>query len=403
MADHKLLLDRCKYVNKISNTIIDNFLLYYAAGKDKVEPEFESRISRFKELAKEMPSNWVGLIKSQYIGHRIFRKRGLIHKYLHGAVIKARSAEEQEYLKEMATYPWRFSFSELNANPAPDFYEMQDVFTGEDFLLYSPSVTQTLSEHPVSLWFNLIGYNGSCWQTYGPVTAFQSFSSDDIFFYATEVNPAIESKEDLIKDLEDNPVRYMVLAWGSRYPLVVQQGHEVVQVIGEGACIEFNVQALRKDFRVEYAESVFQLSHEIWSEPPHFAQAYYDEESRTILLFALTDLGYQELAALLNNCGMVIPTESDIRLHISMGLVIKKALKRMPELNPYSKLFEIQTSKESQEQLSKLNQLLTLALPYINSGRQPDLEALANEAGVDPEIARDILQKAMDKISELRK
>ena len=280
---------------------------------------------------------------------------------------------------------------------------MEDVFKGEVFLLYSPSVTRILSDQPVLLWFNLIGYNGSCWQTYGPVISFHSFCSDDIFFYATELNPAIESDADLMADLDDNPVRYMVLACGSTYPLVVQQENEVVQVTGEGTYTGFDVQALRKDFRVEYAEGVFKLSHEVWSEPPHFAEAYYEEATGKILLFALTDRGYRELSALLIAHGMEIPTEPDIRLHIPMGIVIKKALKKAPVLNPYSKLFESRTSPESQAQMSKFNRFLALALPYINSGQQPDIAALAKEAGIDPELAGELLQTAMGRINELRK
>jgi hypothetical protein len=403
MSDYTLLLDRCQYVNKIFASLIDDFLVYYAARQDKVEREFESRISRFKDIEKEMPSNWKGMIKAQYIGQRIFKAGGLIHKYLNSAAVKARDAEEQEFLRTMAAYPWRFSFSEIRANPASDFYEMEDVFTGEIFLLYSPSVTRILSDHPVLLWFNLIGYNGSCWQTYGPVTAFRGFSADDIFFYATELNPAIESEADLMADVDDNPIRYMVLACGANYPLVAQQENEVVQVTGEGTYTGFDVQALRNNFRVEYAEGVFKLSHEAWSEPPHFAEAYYEEPTGKILLFALTDQGYRELSALLIAHGMEISTEPDIRLHIPMGMVIKKVLKKSPVLNPYSQLFETRTSPESQAEMSKINGFLALALPYINAGQRPDITALAREAGIDPELAAEILQTAMGRVNEMRK
>lgn len=403
MTDYKLLLDRCQYINKISVSVIDKFLMYYAARQDKVEREFESRISRFRDIEKEMPSNWKGMIKAQYIGQRIFRSGGLIHKYLNSAAVKARDTEEQAYLRTMAVYPWRFSFSEIRANPASDFYEMEDVFTGDIFLLYSPAVTRILSNHPVLLWFNLIGYNGSCWQTYGPVTAFRGFSADDIFFYATELNAAIESDADLMADVDDNPIRYMVLACGANYPLVAHQENEVVQVTGEGTYTGFNVQALRKDFRVEYAEGVFKLSHEAWSEPPHFAETFYEEASGKVLLFALTDRGYRELSTLLVAQGMEIPAEPDIRLHIPMGMVIKKTLKKSTVLNPYSQLFETRKSPEGQAEMSKINGFLALALPYINAGQRPDIAALAREAGIDPELAAEILQTAMEKINGMRK
>jgi hypothetical protein len=403
MPDFNHMLDRCRYVNKFAATLIDEFLVYYAARHDKVDREFETRFSRFKEVEKEMASNWKSLIKAQYIAQRLFKEQGLIHKYLQRGAITGRSAEEQQFLRETAAYPWRFSFSEIRANPAPDFFEMEDVFTGDIFLLHSPAVTRTIADRPALLWLNLIGYNGSCWQTYGPVAAYQSFSPDDIFFYATELNPAIESDDDLMADVDDNPVRYMVLAWGSSYPLILQQQHEVVQVTGEGTVSDLDVQALRKNFRIEYAEKVFKLSHAVWSEPPHFAEAYYDEASDVVFLSALTDRGYKELSVMLNAQGMKIPTEPDVRLHVPMMNVITKLLKRTTSLNPYSRLFEKRTSPEARDELSKLNRFMDLSLPYINAGQQPDLAVLAKEAGVDPELAAELFQKAMNRIYELRK
>ncbi len=403
MPGYEYLLKRCLHVNKISARIIDEFLLNYAAKQDKVDDEFENRFSRFRKLEKDMPSNWKGLIKAQYIAHRIFRQEGHIHKYLSKAAITARNAEEQEFLRHAAAAPWRFCFSEIIKNPSPDFFEMEDTLTGETFQLYSPSVSRILSEQQVLLWFNLIGYNGSCWQTFGPVSAFQSFDLDDIYFYATELNSAIDSENDLITDLEDNPVRYMVLASGSAHPRIFCQKHESVQVAGEGIATRFDVQELRKDFRVEYAGQVFKLTHQTWSEPPHFAEAYYEEGIHKIFLHALTDLGYTKMSAILIRHSLNIPTEPGIRLHFSMTHFLKKALGRTLEINPYGRLFYPTPSPDNEEQMSKLNRFLSLAMPYINSGKRPDIAALAREAGVDTESATEIFQKVVERINKLGK
>jgi hypothetical protein len=403
MPDYEQLRDLCQNVSKISNAAIDEFLLYYAATRDKVDREFETRISRFRDTEREMPSNWKGLIKAQYIGHRIFKEGGLIQKYLNHAAIKERGAEEQKFLRKMADHPWRFSFSEISANPAPDFYEMEDVFTGEVYLLYSRSVSQILSEHPVLLWLNLIGFNGSCWQTYGPVASFQCFCPDDIFFYATEINPVVESEADLVEDLDDNPIRYMILAAGSNYPLIQSRGHEVVQVFGESNSTKFEVQVLKKEFRIEYAAPVFKLSHAVWSEPPHYAEVYYEEASGIVYLSALTDRSYLEMSNILNSYGISFPTGPDIRVHLPLLKVIEKVLKKHLEINPYARLFEAKASPESEAMMAKLNQFMALALPFVNSGTKPDVDALAKEAGVDPEIARDLLKKSMNKMREMRK
>jgi hypothetical protein len=205
-----------------------------------------------------------------------------------------------------------------------------------------------------------------------------------------------------MKEVDDNPVRFMVLAWGSNYPRVIHQGQETVQVAGEGTATLFDLLQLQKDFRVEYAEQVFKLSHEVWSEPPYYAEAYCDEASGKIFLYALTEMGYEELWAILKVYGLNVSAEPDIRLHLSMGHVIKKVLKKKVEINPYGRLFETSTSPEAEAQLSKFNRFLSLAMPYINSGGQPDIAALAKEAGVDAASANEIYQKVVGRINKLR-
>ncbi|MEO6916670.1 MAG: hypothetical protein ABI151_14465 [Chitinophagaceae bacterium] len=39
----------------------------------------------------------------------------------------------------------------------------------------------------------------------------------------------------------------------------------------------------------------------------------------------------------------------------------------------------------------------------LNSGKTPDISALAKEAGIDPEQAKDILQVSMEKLEDMRK
>jgi hypothetical protein len=80
---------------------------------------------------------------------------------------------------------------------------------------------------------------------------------------------------------------------------------------------------------------------------------------------------------------------------------MEKLFKRRPELHPYSRLFETKASPESEEFMTKLNKFMALALPYVNSDKEPDVDALAREAGVDPETARGLLMSAMKKIKEM--
>ncbi|HNR08446.1 MAG TPA: hypothetical protein PKM27_14095 [Saprospiraceae bacterium] len=403
MPDYEKLKRLCEEASSISRTVIDDFLVYYAAFRDKQDREFDVRIERFRAMEKKMPAAWTPSVKMQYIGHRLFKQGGLIHKYLRSEDLKNREAEELNFLQELSASPWKFSFSVILDHPAPDFYEMEDVFRGEQYLLYSPAVTQTLSDHPVSLWFNLIFYNGSCWQTYGPLTGLQSYGPDDIFFYATELNESIDSDEELLEDVEKNPVPYMMLMSGSTHPILLQSGYEAVLIKGEAPLTGFDFQTMKNDFRIQFDSGVFKLSHKTLSDPPHLAEVYYDEKESVLHASAMTDYGYHELIGCLNGYGIDFPIEPDIRIHPSLLDLIRKLLNKKVNLFPYNHLFEEKKSPESEEFLAKLNQVLSMALPEINAGRKPDAEALARKLDLDPETVRDILDNVIGRVDKLKK
>lgn len=392
----------CEFSTRVFVDAFDDYLLNHAAHHNRLDPEFQKLYSPYKAIGRQMPANWKGLIETQYIGHRIFRKNGLIHTYIKNGSLEVLSASSRDHLVKMAAFPWRFSFSKVLHNPAPDFYEMLDMFTAEEYLLFSPSLTLGLKSGSSMLHFNLIGFNGACYQTFGPVIGLRTFNSDDIFFYASECDPSIASDEALVADVEANPLRYMVLAYGSEYPLLMSRGHEVIHSYGGCAFDNFELPDLKKHFKVEYAQQVFRLTHPTWSDIPHFAEAYIDEESGEVFLAALTDQGYQEFSRILANLFPGFPNDPDIRIHAPILTFIGDVLKRKLILNPYSPLFEEKQSPESEEKLSRLNKLLSLALPYVNSGREPVIEDLAKQAGVDPEEAREILNIAMNRAKELR-
>lgn len=85
-----------------------------------------------------------------------------------------------------------------------------------------------------------------------------------------------------------------------------------------------------------------------------------------MLLLALTDRGYLEMAQSLKVYGITFPVDPEIRLHLPMLTVIKDLLKKDVELNPYSRLFEVKSSAESDLVMKNLNEFLSRALPYIN-------------------------------------
>jgi hypothetical protein len=402
MPDFAYIRSVCQASTALSKTAIDDFLIPYAAQKEQLGREMDLRFGRFRKATQTLQPGWINLFKAQYIGHRIFRNGGLIKKYLTHAAVRDLTPAERNYLNDQAAVAWRFTFSTITATPETDFYQMEDVFSGDSFLLYSPSVAKTLAEGNVSLWFNLIGFNGHCWQSFGPVLSLRSFSPDDIFFFATELNPAVETEEELMEDVEANPVPYMMLVTGSNYPLTVHGDDEMIQTVGEHSLSSFDSHKFRDDFTVEYARDVYRLQLHDWAEPPHFAAAYYSEKRNTLFLTAMTDRGYEALARALINHGLKISAEPDIRLHLPMIICIKNILEKDLQLNPYEDLFNIKSTPEEQVNLDRLNNLLSLALPFINAGQVPDVAALAKEAGVEEETARDVLEQMTGRIRMLQ-
>jgi hypothetical protein len=393
----------CNDSAALSRTVIDEFLMHYAAQREGLSEKIDRLIAPYRQVTKTFQPGWIGMIKAQYIGHRIFKKDGLIKKYLNHATLKTLTRVEQEYLKRQSECPWRYSYSIITANPAPDFYEMEDVFTWEPYLLYSPSISKTLLEGPVSLWFNLVGFNGACWQTFGPVISFRGFEPDDIFFFGTEINPKIATEEDLIADIEKNPIPYTMLINGSQYPSIMNGKDQVLQLIAEHKIESFDTDSLRADFTIEYSQGIYRLKFGSWAEPPHFAAAYYVEEDHRLILTSLTDRGFQALVARLNKHRLGLWSEPDIRVNLSMLTCIKTILGKDLQLNPYEVYFTVKPTPSEQDSLNKLNRLLSLALPFINSGQEPDVQALANEVGVDEEIALELLSNSMKKIKTLQK
>lgn len=192
MPNYKSVTAHCQVNSKISEKVIDEWLVPYAAEKDRLDKHFTKRIKRFSGAANQLAGKDINMLISQHIGHSVFKEGGLINKYLNHSQVKARPSEEYAFLEYQAANPWKFAFTVIVDEPASDFFTMEDVFTGENYLVYSPGTGLTIREQgQILLWFNLIAFNGQCWQTFGPVVGYNSFDADDIFFFAIELSDRV--------------------------------------------------------------------------------------------------------------------------------------------------------------------------------------------------------------------
>lgn len=402
MIDYKAIQDHCRKTTETGMAVLDDFLIYYAADREKLGREMDNRLAPYRHVIRNLDPSWINYFKAQYIAHRLFKKDGLIQQYMNHSAVKDLSEEERAYLKQQSAQPWRFSFSVITGRPAEDFYEMQDVFTSERFLLYSTGVTQIVSEHPVALWFNLIAFNGRCWQSYGPIGHYQSFGPDDIRYYASELNPRewFEEDAEILENVGKNPFPYMMLINGATLPVMVHKDDRIEHHFAEYDDDAFTFTDLETSFRIEYNDGLYRLSLNKWSDHPHFAIAYYDEKEELLLVCAMTARGFEALIKKLNQCGYELDPDPDFQVNVSMLTTAQTILKKKHISLQYSALFETPTSPEPEqpEALDKLNEFLSLALPDINNGRQPDIEALVKRTGVDPDLARQIVQNVLDKL-----
>ena len=397
--DYSSLVKKCNKLSEFSEPILTD-IMYYAAKRDRLSERFDLLAKKYKQVFGKLDPAKQRLFKTQYIIHEVLKNKGLIHKYLNHSRIKALPREEYAYLQTQAENPWRFTFWFVMNSPSADFFEAVDIFTGDEFLLYSPGVSRTLQEMSVVTFGGLISSNGDCYQTFGPLIGFRSFQADDIFFYAGELDPAIETTDDLTDLIAKDLFSFLLLSVYSNFPKVQHQDQEILYVLSFLDIENFEMGAWENDFRVEYSREVFKMSLKKLEEFPHYACVYYHEQTKEMTISAMTDFGYNSLVSQLNNMGIQVPEEPDIRLHTSMKSAIREITGRDPELIPFESYFsqEFDTKVNSPE-LDALNDFLAELVPAINSRARFDLEDLIQKSGADPEAAKAIYEDLMRKLN----
>lgn len=405
MTDFKKILKVCRQDSLFTRDVIDNKLISYAASHDNLEREVIKRLSPYRHITNKVGKNWTEMIMSQYIAHRIFRQGGFIRKYINHSEMKSLTSEEFHFIHRQIKVPWSFSFSFILNRPEKYFFKMQDVLLGQSYLLYSPGLEDILSKEQALMFFNLICFNGECWQTYGPISYYKGFEPYDIAFFASELDPSIDIENGLSisENIDNNPVPYMMLFSGGNYPLNMYEDEQLVQVLAEYDVDFIDTKKLREDFIVEYNKDVYKLGLKQWGEHPHFASAYFDENEKILLLYAFTERGFKELTKVLIKHGFNVEQKPFLKVNMSMLVTANSITKKEIVLNEYENLFTVKTSPEKQKELDKINAFMSMVTDELNQGKQPDVETLANKADIDVAAAKDLFAQIMSKFDNLKK
>jgi len=403
MINHEEIRSICEKSSRISARVVDDYLIAYAAGHQGMEKQMNRKFDRFRPVCRQLGKRTVNMLKSQYLAHRTFRDGGLLEKFMKHPALNRFTGEERDYLLQQLEYPWRFSFSVIVDRPTSDFFMMEDVFTGELFLLFSPGVSDILLTADPQLWFNLIGFNGACWQSFGPVVYYLGFEPGDIWFYATELNPDLEDPREIMADVELDPLPYMMLVSGSNLPLTFHREDQLLFLLAEHDLADLDTAAMKRSFKTEYDQGVYRLSLIRWDKHPHFAQAFLDENEQLLLFSAMTGRGFDALVEAFNAFGFSYPAEPYLRVNMTMLSTSSEVLNKTIVLNEYLNLFQEEGDPEKDKVLEDINAFISLVLPDINAGRDPDIEKAARLSGVDLETARSVVasvKKSLDNLPE---
>lgn len=391
----------CLKYKEISQKVIDDFLLYYAGEKDKLSNLFDRKIKKHKKAAAEIHQSTINMMKSQFIVHKVFKKEGLIHKYLNHSAIKDLVPEKYNFLKEQAKVPWRFSYGNIVGNPAQDFYEILDEFTEEKYLLFSPGLTKTIEDFPgTEFIFNLIAFNGKCYETYGPIGGFNSLDGDDIFYFATLKNSQIAFDDDILQDIEKDPLPYCLLISSMGLPDVIGRGYEMALHRSMDYLEDIDLEKLKSNFSVRKEMGVYRFTLDEIKDFPHFAKCYFDTKSSEFLATADTAFGYDEMQQALKNSGVEIPEISDIKVHLGILPTFENVLNRKITTDPYATIFndEAEDADIQDTDLESVNEALGEMVESINSRKKIDFETLSKNYGVEVETLKSI---AIDLYSKL--
>ncbi len=401
IIDYKEIRRLCEKSSRITERVVDDFLLGFAARHHGLEKKMNLAFSRYRHVSSKFEKETVNLFKSQFIMHRVFSEGGLIGKFLKNPSLDRFMGEERSYLIQQAQVPWRFSFAEIIEEPEKDFYRMKDVFSREDYLLFSPSISDLKESGDAWLWFNLIGYNGSCWQSYGPIGAFQSFEHEDIFFFASEKNPDVEDESEVQKDIENDPIAYMMLLSGAAFPRTFHDKDEIIFLMAEHDLETLDTAGLKKGFKSEFDSGVYRFTHKMFGEHPHFAQVFFDEDEKILLFSSMTEMGFLKLIEDFNALGYSFPSIPYFHVRLQMIVTTEDILKKKIVLNEYELLFPEKSDPVDAKAVEDLNAFVSIVLPEINAGRTPDIEGAAQKTGVHIETAHDVVDMIKGKRNEI--
>ncbi|TVR78374.1 MAG: hypothetical protein EA409_10635 [Saprospirales bacterium] len=414
LTEARKISQYCEVRMEICKNLVDNELVPYSAKHDKTDQKFNRELNNYSIAAKGIPESLIASLRGQFMGFTIFKKGGLIKKYLENGVFSNKSREEISYLKGFLKKPMRYAFCHLLEKKASDFYLLHDSMLDKEFLIYSPAMTRTMRDldQVIDFWLLLINDNGKCFETYGPVLYFMSLSTDDVIFFAISKmagkNLGKNIGKEFSKDLNNDPVPYLMLAKAMTFNQTVVRGQPVL-LFTSAQELEFLIdpELLEFNFEIEYNQGVYKLGLINLDQWPHFSRAYFNEDTLSLEIHSMTENGFLSLIDALHKCGIIVDDEPDFVLQPYLSGLIQEILKKDGNPDEYGILFNeeddlLPGGEDSDEQMESMNNFLFLLLEDLNQGKEPNLKELSKKSNLPMEVAQQLMEIAKNQIERTK-
>ncbi len=385
--DYTSIRQHCKRSRDINKKVIDDFLMNFAAHRDKTGSKMSYYYKKYSHIIKKLGEDFFSSVMAEYIVGNALRANGTIHKNLNHPEILSKDKKTIEYINFLSNHPWRYTFAHIVEKPEKEFFFIEDQFLGDELLVYSPGMEKYCnSGHQNSLYFMLIGYNGECWETFGAIIAMKSITAEDIYIFGTELSVKVDSDESLMELVYSDPMPFFMLALTMETP-VTRTGDDILaNFVAEEEINDINTEKLKKTFIVKWNKGVYQFTMKNMAGPPHFASAYFIERTNILYRYSMTEYGFRQMSNQLIKAGIDVDPEPDYSLTIAMLFVMEKILKKKFDINRYEKDFTVTNPENSDDEMvDKLNKFMELLIPYINNGITPDIVSLSKQCGINPE------------------
>jgi hypothetical protein len=419
--DYKAIESHCHSHSEISKGLIDEYLMYYASSRFKLDKQFDQEVKRHKFMTSRWNPAVLRYFKAMYINGEIFGRNGCLSDILVDPNLRSLTDDEIELLEIQKEHPWQFSLTAILEKVAPDFYKVVDCFSEEIFLLYSPSTTNILEQDGDKLIYMQRLYNGLCWQSSGIIFAHHVLDEDDFFFFATELNDEIESDLMVSDEMNTNPLPFMLLYEFSEIPQILQGGIISRICYSEEEDVQLDLKKLELDFRISTYKQFVDLKLLTFEGFPHFTRAIYNTNSRQLTLHASSIEGFASLYNKLQECGVPIDPQPMVMISPVMQIAVEKILQRnldflevsdlLDKADEKGKLIEITNHYDNfnndmdnistdEDTISEvqLMEFMNLAVPYLNKGLEIPINKLAKDANIPLDTAQGLADILKSKI-----